>query len=164
MTAIEITARIVLLGAGATAIMDLWLLLLKRMGVQTLNFAMVGRWVGHLFRGTLVHSSITAARPVAGERALGWLTHYVIGIAFAGALVAVQGAAWIEAPSALPALAIGLCTVAFPLFVMQPAMGLGFAASRTPAPLKSCLRSLASHTVFGLGLYLAAIAVESISR
>jgi hypothetical protein len=164
MTAIETTARIVLLGAGATAVMDLWLALLKRMGVQTLNFAFIGRWVAHLFHGRLTHPSIAKAQPVPGELAWGWLTHYAVGIAFAGLLVALEGVAWIQAPSALPALAVGLCTVAFPLFVMQPAMGLGFAASRTPAPLKSCLRSMINHTVFGLGLYLAAIAIESISR
>ena len=40
-----------LLGIGATAVMDAWLLLLKRLGVPTLNFAFIGRWVGHLLRG-----------------------------------------------------------------------------------------------------------------
>jgi len=40
--------------------------------------------------------------------------------------------------------------------VMQPAMGLGVAASRTPSPLKNCLRSVVNHAVFGLGLFLAA--------
>ena len=47
---------------------------------------------------------------------------------------------------------------------MQPAMGSGFAASRTPTPLKNCLRSLANHTVFGLGLYLSALVIALISR
>jgi hypothetical protein len=55
----------------------------------------------------------------------------------------------------LPALAVGVATVVVPLFVMQPAMGAGFAASRTPTPLKNCLRSLATHAVFGVGMYLA---------
>ena len=69
-----------------------------------------------------------------------------------------------KAPSVLPALAVGLCTVAFPLFVMQPAMGMGVAASRTPAPLKNCMRSMTNHTVFGLGLYLSAVVIEWIAR
>jgi hypothetical protein len=56
----------------------------------------------------------------------------------------------------LPAVALGVGTVVFPLFVMQPAMGLGVAASRTPAPLKNCLRSVVNHAVFGLGLFLSA--------
>ena len=67
-------------------------------------------------------------------------------------------------PALLPALALGAATVVAPLFVMQPAMGAGFAASRTPAPLKNCLRSLFNHTVFGAGLYAAAAAIDAILR
>jgi hypothetical protein len=164
MSVIEAIARVVLVGVGATAIMDAWLMLLKRMGVQTLNFAFIGRWAGHLFRGTFAHPSIGKAQSIPGELALGWLTHYAVGIAFAGLLVGLYGAAWMQTPSVLPALAVGICTAAAPLFVMQPAMGLGFAASKTPAPVKSCLRSITNHTVFGLGLYLSAVVIEWMLR
>ncbi len=103
-----------------------------------------------------------------GELAWGWLTHYAVGAIFAGVLLSFQGAAWVHSPTLLPALAVGMGmgmgTVAAPLLVMQPAMGSGFAASRTPTPLKNCLRSLASHTVFGLGLYLSALVIALISR
>ena len=34
------------------------------------------------------------------------------------------------------------------------------AASKTPAPVRNCLRSLANHAVFGLGLYLAALCLR----
>lgn len=149
-------AHVVLIGAGATAVLDAWLLLLKRLGVPTGSLALVGRWVGHLARGRIAHASITAAPPLAGERGLGWLTHYVVGVAFAALLVAVQGAEWARQPSFVPALVFGVGSAVMPLFVMQPAMGYGLAASKTPAPLKSCLRSLANHAVFGIGLYLAA--------
>lgn len=154
----------VLLGIGATAVMDAWLLLLKRLGVPTLNFAFIGRWVGHLLRGQFAHSAIAKAAPVRGELAWGWLTHYAVGVAFAGVLLSLQGAAWVRSPTLWPALAVGMGTVAAPLLVMQPAMGSGFAASRTPTPLKNCLRSLANHTVFGLGLYLSALVIALISR
>lgn len=164
MTTLEILVRIVLVGAGATAVLDAWLMLLKRIGVPTLDFAMIGRWAGHLAYGRFAHPAIAKAQAVPGERALGWLIHYAVGVAFAGLLAGLRGAAWLQAPSLPAALALGMATVAFPLFVMQPAMGLGFAASRTPAPLKNCLRSLGNHTVFGLGLYLSAVAVVSISR
>lgn len=100
----------------------------------------------------------------SGELAWGWLTHYAVGVAFATVLVGIQGADWVRSPTLLPALAVGVCTVAAPLLVMQPAMGSGFAASRTPTPLKNCLRSLANHTVFGFGLYLSALAIALISR
>jgi len=152
--------QVVLIGIGATAFMDVWLALLKRFGVQTLNFALIGRWVGHLGRGKFTHAAIGQAPAIAGERLLGWLTHYAVGIAFAGLLVGMAGTAWMRSPAFLPAIALGVCSVAAPLFVMQPAMGAGFAASRTPAPWKNRIRSVANHAVFGLGLYLSAVIIE----
>ncbi|UCV01544.1 DUF2938 domain-containing protein [Acidovorax radicis] len=153
-----------LIGIGATAVMDAWLLLLKSLGVPTLNFAFIGRWVGHLLRGQIAHAAIAKAAPIRGELAWGWLTHYAVGVAFAVLLLSLQGTAWVHSPTLWPALTVGMGTVAAPLLVMQPSMGSGFAASRTPTPLKNCLRSLANHTVFGLGLYLSALVIALISR
>jgi hypothetical protein len=163
-TLIEVSGRIVLIGIGATATMDAWLLLLKRLQVPTLNFALMGRWVAHLGRGRWAHDSMAKAEPVKGELLLGWAFHYLAGVAFAGLLLAVNGLAWTRQPSLAPALAVGIGTLVVPLFVMQPAMGAGIASSRTPTPARNCLRSLANHTVFGFGLYLAALALAWISR
>lgn len=138
--------------------MDIWLLLLQRAGVPTMDVALLGRWVGHLFNGRLAHDAIRRTPAIAAELGPGWLTHYAVGIAFAGLLVALQGASWLDKPALLPALAWGLTTAATPLLVLQPAMGAGIASTRTPTPLKSSLRSLANHAVFGLGLYLSAAA------
>src|SRR5574343_1283335 len=99
MTTFADILRIILIGCGATLVMDIWLMLLKRLGVQTLNFAFIGRWVGHLGRGRIAHASIAQAAPVAHETLLGWLTHYTVGIAFAGLLTGVAGRAWLAAPS-----------------------------------------------------------------
>ncbi|MEW6118904.1 MAG: DUF2938 domain-containing protein [Pseudomonadota bacterium] len=164
MTHLQDITHIALIGIGATAVMDVWLTFLKRMGVPTLDFAYIGRWVGHLARGTLTHASIRAAQPIPGELALGWLTHYAIGVAFAGLLVGLYGIGWAKSPSFLPAVLVGVGTVAAPLFVMQPAMGSGFAASKTPTPLRNCLRSVVNHTVFGMGLYLSAALIAWIAR
>ena len=43
-------------------------------------------------------------------------------------------------------------------FILQPAMGLGIAARRAPNPAMARLHSLVAHVVFGLGLYLTALA------
>lgn len=161
---LETAARILLIGCGATAVMDVWLLLLQRLGVPTLNFAMIGRWVGHWRHGVFSHPAIAKAAPVQGELALGWLVHYATGVAFAALLVAVEGTGWLRGPSPLPAVAVGMATVAAPWLVMQPAMGAGVAASKTPTPARNRARSLANHTVFGLGLYLAAALTAWISR
>jgi len=152
----ELIVRSILVGAGATLTMDLWAALLRRFGIPSLNFAMLGRWVGHLPRGRFVHESIARAAPVRGELALGWATHYAIGVSFAGLLLALYGLEWAHAPTLGPALLVGVVTVAAPLLVLQPALGAGVASRKTPAPFFNSLKSLATHTVFGLGLYLAA--------
>jgi len=164
MTWLQEAFLITLIGMGATAVMDLWLMVLRRAGVPSLNMAFIGRWGGHLLRGKVAHVAISKAEPIAGERAWGWFIHYGVGIAFASLLVAVQGHAWVASPTLVPAVAVGMCTVLAPLFVMQPAMGAGLASSRTPTPLKNCLRSLANHTVFGLGLYLSAALLAPLVR
>jgi hypothetical protein len=156
--------QIALVGIGATLVLDTWLALLKQLGVPTLNFALLGRWVGHAAHGHVYQPAIASSAPVRGELALGWIAHYAIGIAFAALLVGVQGPSWTQDPSLLPAVVIGISTAAAPLFVMQPAMGAGFAASKTPAPLKNCLRSVANHAVFGLGMYVSAVVVDSVLR
>lgn len=161
---LEALARITAIGIGATVVMDAWLLLLQGLGVPTLHFGLVGRWVGHLPRGRWFHAAIAKAPPVRHERALGWFTHYAVGIAFAALAVALHGVAWAQSPSLLPALCVGVLTVAAPWLVMQPAMGAGIAARRTPTPWANRGRSLANHAVFGVGLYLAAAGIAWATR
>jgi len=164
MTSLQDLARVVFIGIGATVVMDVWLTFLKRQGVQTLDPGLIGRWVGHLLRGQIAHASIRQSPRIPGEVAWGWVTHYAVGIAFAVLLVLVQGLAWTKTPSLLPAVTVGMSTVVAPLFVMQPAMGSGFASSRTRTPLKNCLRSVANHAVFGIGLYASAVLVALVAR
>ena len=152
----EYLVRSAATGTGATLAMDLWLLALKSRGVPTLDFALLGRWVGHIPRGRWFHPGMAQTPAIPAERALGWLAHYAIGIAFAALLLALAGPAWAAHPTLLPALAVGTGTVVAPLFVMQPAMGAGICARRTKTPVRNVLRSIANHTVFGLGLYAAA--------
>lgn len=159
MTVSSLISSVLFIGIGATLVMDLWTLLLRRLGVTTLNYAMVGRWAGHLLEGRWRHAAIGKAAPVRGELAWGWVLHYATGLLFAGLLIALAGEAWLGQPALLPALSFGVVSVLVPLCVIQPALGAGYFAANTPAPLKSCLRSLATHCVFGSGLYLAALGV-----
>jgi len=155
--------QVALTGIGATAVLDVWLFALNRFGVATLPMALIGRWIGHAARGRLSHAAIRQAPAIAGERALGWIFHYAVGVLFAAVLIGVTGPGWMRMPTVLPALAVGVSTVVMPLFVMQPAMGAGFAASKTSTPMLNCLRSVVNHTVFGFGLYLSAIATRAVS-
>lgn len=153
----EFVLRSLIIGAGATATIDLWGLLLKQFGILSLNFAFLGRWIGHFSGARWKHESIAKAAPIRGELWIGWLAHYSIGVTFAAILLGVNGSAWARNPTLLPALVIGIITVAAPLFILQPALGAGIASSKTPKPVFNSIKSLITHIVYGIGLYLAAL-------
>jgi hypothetical protein len=147
-----------LIGCGATLVMDLWAVLLKRLfGVAPLDYALVGRWIGHLRHGQFTHRSIAAAPAVSGEAMLGWFAHYAIGVLFAGLLLAIWGISWAREPTLGPALIVGVGSIVAPFFILQPGLGAGIAARKTPRPNITRLRSLATHVSFGIGLYIAAV-------
>jgi hypothetical protein len=155
----------VAIGIGATLMMDLWNLFLKRMfGIPSLNYCLLGRWVRHMPEGTLRHVSIAATPEKPHECTVGWIAHYTIGITLALGLVVIASGDWLARPTALPALLYGIATVVFPFFIMQPSLGLGIASSRTPNPTQARLKSLVTHIVFGAGLYICALGVSYLLR
>jgi hypothetical protein len=136
-----------LIGTGATALIDLWAVARRRLlGVPSLDYGLVGRWL-------VRHDRIAASAAVPRERLIGWTAHYLIGVAFAAVLLAIWGLEWARDPTIGPALIVGIGSVAAPFLVMQPGMGAGIAASRTPRPYAARLQSLVTHAIFGLGLY-----------
>ena len=148
-------------GLGATLVMDLWNLFLKRaFGIPSLDFCLLGRWLLHMPGGRFRHASINAAARKPYECAVGSIAHYSIGAAFALVLVVLVSEDWLARPTLQPALLFGLVTIVFPFFILQPAFGLGMAAARTPKPAQARLKSLMTHTVFGVGLYLCALGMR----
>lgn len=156
-TVIEFALRGLFIGAGATLVIDTWGALLGRFGVPSLNLAFLGRFIGHLPEGRFIHESIAGAAPVRGETLLGWLAHYAIGVSFAGLLLALYGLDWARSPTLWPALLVGVGTLPAPLFVLQPALGAGVASSKTARPVFNTFKSLTTHVMFGLGLFLAGL-------
>jgi hypothetical protein len=143
--------------------MDVWALVARRaFDIGGLDYALLGRWIGHFRQRRFFHERIGSADPVRGERPLGWAAHYSIGVAFAFLLLAIWGPDWARAPTIWPPMLVGLGTIVAPWFVMQPAMGAGIAASRTPNPRATRLRNLATHTVYGIGLFASAVALSSL--
>lgn len=153
----------VLVGLGATLVMDLWALLLQRAcNIAPPNYCLVGRWVSYMPAGIFRHANIAKAPKKTAECITGWVVHYLVGVTYALILVVPYSGRWLEYPSLLPALLVGISTVLIPYFVMQPSFGLGMAAAKTPNPTQARLRSLMSHTVFGAGLYVSALALSQV--
>ena len=90
LRALEIITHAIVIGAGATAVMDLWAASLRRVWrVPSLDYALLGRWIGHFPSGHFMHESIASAAPVRHERVIGWSAHHAIGIMFAALLLLV---------------------------------------------------------------------------
>lgn len=149
------------IGLGATLFMDLVALFLKRfLRVPSANYCLVGRWLGHMPRGSLLHANIANASPVRLECTVGWISHHVIGSGYAFLFVALVSSNWLARPTLLAALLFGTGTVLVPFYIMQPSFGLGFAAAKAPNPHQARLRSLLAHTAFGVGLYVCAVGAK----
>jgi hypothetical protein len=153
--------RAILIGIGATALLDLWALVLNRIfGLPMANWALVGRWFCHLARGQVVHDDIAKAPAFPLELMVGWIGHYVVGIVFAGILLAVAPSCWAEHPTLMPALIVGLVTVGAGWFLLQPGMGAGIAAAKRPNANQIRVLNIIGHIVFGLGLYGSALLIQ----
>ena len=160
---IEEICKPILVGLGATVIMDIWaVILLRTFKISSPNYCFVGRWLGHMPAGIFKHDNIAAAQHKTAECTIGWIAHYVVGVSYALILVVTTSGHWLARPSLLPALLVGMGTVVIPYFIMQPCFGLGMAAAKTPNPNQARLRSLMSHAVFGFGLYLSALLLNHV--
>src|SRR6266550_5566997 len=96
------------IGIGATLLMDLWNLFLKRaFSIPSLNYCLLGRWLRHMPEGTFRHANINAAPRKPFECAVGWIAHYSIGVVFALVFVLVFGD-WLARPTLLLALLYGI--------------------------------------------------------
>ncbi|MBB3316564.1 MULTISPECIES: DUF2938 domain-containing protein [unclassified Rhizobium] len=157
----DIFWRAIAIGVGATVLMDIWAIVLaKATGGPLPNWAPVGRWFWHLKDGKVFHGDIGTAAPYKHELALGWIGHYAVGILYGILLVLLTGPAWLAAPTFLPAWIWAIVTVGAGWFLLQPGLGIGWAASKTPNPNKVRFLNLVSHTVFGIGLYATALLIR----
>ena len=148
----------VVIGIGATVLMDIWAVLLwKAFGQARPNWAPVGRWFWHLKNGAVFHDDIGKAEPYANELALGWIGHYAVGMLYGVVLALIVGETWFAAPTFLPAWILGIVTVGAGWFLLQPGLGIGVAAAKLPNANTVRVLNLVSHTVFALGLYGTAL-------
>lgn len=154
--------KTVIVGIGATLVMDLWSWCQKHvLKVPPLNYALVGRWILTLPEGKFYHHTIVSTPRMPGELLTGWVFHYLTGIIFAFIPHFLNGTLWLSEPSVSTALLTGLLTLLAPFMILQPAFGFGIAASRTPRPWLARLLSLLTHMAYGFGLYVAALTIAA---
>ncbi len=143
------------IGLLATVLIDVWALGLRvAFKLPTTNWAMVGRWFGHLSNGKFVHNAIADAAPVSGEVLAGWVIHYAIGLIYGVLYLWFMGDIVGQAPSLFSAIGFSAVLLLAPWFIMQPCLGQGIFARRAQNP--SLVRSIniSVHVVFGIGMYI----------
>jgi len=145
-------------GVGATLVIDLWAQLLRRVaGIGSTDWALVGRWVAGLAHGRLQLRAADLAQRERGDSLRGWVTHYAVGIAYALIYLALVSA-FGSSVSLSSALLFGGITVLAPWLILQPALGKGLFASTAAKPFRTRLLNLATHLLFGAGLFLCCYA------
>ena len=151
----------VLIGIIATIGMDIWAAVVKYVfRLPTADWAMVGRWFGHMPRGMFAHHPISDTAPIPNELVIGWIAHYITGLVYGLAYLYIVQVLLTSGPSLISALVFGLVTLVAPWFIMQPGMGAGIFAARTPRPGLMRLINLSMHTVFGVSLYLGWLLIQ----
>jgi len=158
----DIVVKVLVLGFFATIIMDIWATFSNRvLDFPRTNWAMVGRWVGHIPAGKFIHNPVSTSTPIRHEKALGWAFHYMIGTVYAAFYVVFLMFNGEHNASLAQAWYFGLVTMLSPWFILQPALGLGIFAVKAPKPNWVRIQNLATHSVFGVALYCGWLALHT---
>ena len=147
----------VLIGVIATVGMDIWAAVVKYVfGLPTVDWARVGRWLGNVFIDRHNPKSVV----IPNERAIGWIAHYLTGIAYGLAYLYVVQSLLSSDPTLASALVFGLVTLANHSFIMQPDMESGVFANQSVRPGTTRLINLSMHIVFGATLYVGWLSIR----
>jgi hypothetical protein len=144
----------VAVGTLATVTMDAAMLAAGLVGGEAFNSKrlspeMIGRWAAGLACGRVRHEDISKEAPVRGELALGMAAHYVTGIVLTEAFLVASS----RTDRTLPrAIGYGMATSVFPLFLMFPSMGYGWAGTRSGEAARMTRTMLVGHLAFGTGI------------
>ncbi len=148
----------ILIGIGGTLVLDIYAgLLAKFFDLPATNWRLVGRWVGHMKSGQFYQPALPKVEKIPGELGIGWVVHYLIGIAYGLILMVSVNTQWLDLPTILPTLLVSWFGIVAPFFIMMPGMGAGMAGAKTPNPPVTRIKSFVGHTIFGLGMFLTAL-------
>ena len=150
----DLIVYIFLAGIAATLAMDAWQGLLSLLAkIPRPEWSALGRWLLGMPKFGLVQLSLADLPKRNNEALVGWVLHYLMGIAYAAIYVDLLRVMH------LPGLAFALCFAAgsllIPWCIVMPCTGYGFFASKTPKPMAVRIYNAMTHFVFFLSLYAA---------
>ncbi|MBN9492841.1 DUF2938 family protein [bacterium] len=144
-----------------SAFIDAWSLVLRHeFHVATLDYAMLGRWIGHFPRAaSSKHASPPLHRSEANGPSVGWRT---TRSAWRSRPPSSRcgGFDWAGLPNIVPPLVVGFGSVLAPWLVMHPAFGAGICGRNDPPPLGRPAPEPGHPHRYGLGLYVPAVAIS----
>lgn len=117
--------KTIIIGVGATFAMDIWSFILSLFKIKSLNYSLLGRWVGCIPKGKFFQDKIFNSPSLKNELIIGWLSHCIIGISFVFLLVFVCGKDWLTNLTLQPAILIGLFTIVAPFFYYAACIWIG---------------------------------------
>ena len=141
--------ELILIGIGSCIVFDVWQRIFQIFtSIPPSNWTLVGRWfIGLMSNGQLIASQLSQQPEAKHETPIGWVVHYVVGVAYAYVLFIL-----VQEPTITYGLVFGVVSVLIPWLFLMPAMGNGIMASKTPNPKVACALALMMHSLFGLSL------------
>ena len=156
--------EILITGVIATVALDLWQQIYRLLfGAPITNWAMIGRWAAGIPKGRLVYDNIGKAPPVANELALGWGVHYAVGIGYAVVYLFLMWFIVRSPPDFVSAIVFGSISVCVTWFVIEPMLGAGAMASKTPKQSAAMAHDFTSHLSFGFGLFVGSAVAQALA-
>ena len=128
-----IVIEVIVIGVVAAAVLDIWQQIYRILfGTPITNWGMIGRWAAYIPKGQLVHENIGKTPAVPHEMALGWVVHYLVGIGYAVVYLFLMDVVIGTPPGFVSAMIFGIVSVSVTWFIIEPMLGAGFMASKTP--------------------------------
>ncbi|WP_251976153.1 DUF2938 family protein [Salinicola avicenniae] len=155
---------ILVVGVGSTIVLDLWAwLVAKTTGMAGTDWGVVGRWLLDIPKGRLVLDS-RPDRPAPGgrEKIVGWLFHYLVGLAYAMLILLIWGVDYIADPQVMPVFWVGVVISSLAgLLILMPGLGGGVLGRKLPNQAVLIVYVIIAHIAFAAGQYAFANLVAS---
>lgn len=142
-------------GVGSTVILDVFVLLVEKyLKIPGTDWGVVGRWLLGLSHGQLVLKSESTSSTTSFEKLLGWGFHYFVGVSYAALIIIIYGVGFIENPTIVPALIVGLfISTLAGLMILMPGLGLGFMGRLVEGWVAMFAYLFIAHAIFSFGQY-----------